>query len=189
MANYAQFEMRVVGDPLNVKKFIEIMQVDEYDTTPNGKPHFFRIFEAHLEKKSDVKHGFAHIDGYCAWSIVSCMTDVSPHTYYNQHAYDLDDNGEIKLPNATHLAETTKKLNLKVETFAEEAGVGFEEHIIYDNGEEVLNDVVDMVEYLTDDYIDVHELNKESNLNIDKETFAKNEYIKLGGFDIWDFTI
>lgn len=177
MPNYCNFSMRVKGKKANVKEFYQILEADyDYQREPimnidGPQRHFSRIFninfagyknEAIYDCSEDTDDVEIDLVGDCAWSVYSCMCKGN-HTYYNS----LKEEYKEKCL-ATNLEEETRLLYLKVEIYSEEPGVGFQEHMIYDNGKCLVNDCVDYYE----DY--------------DEES---DEYTPVGGFEEWTFSI
>ena len=77
MPNYCNYSMGVKGTKENIVEFIKVMNADyNYDTMSfSYDRHLFRVFEAHcdgVEKSLDGKYQ-AIINGYCAWSVATCM--------------------------------------------------------------------------------------------------------------------
>jgi hypothetical protein len=64
--------------------------------------------------------------------------------------------------------EACNQLQLDMEVYSEECGVGFEEHFIFIDGELIIDECVDIVE------------------KYNEETM---EYERYGGFGDWDFEI
>lgn len=193
MPNYCNYGMKIKGKKENVDKMISYLQADyEYIKAKNIAPnlfeeddieyykldkctadkHFFRVFEAEHDKDSDEEREdgmvAAYVQGYCAWSVHSCMFS-GPHTYYtdwNQCKCD-DFRG-------THMQQATKDLGLVVEIFSEESGCCFMEHFVVDKGEIIENECVDWEELYDEDGEPILDEN--------------GEQMSKGGLD-WDFTI
>lgn len=180
MPNYCSYTMRVTGRPEDVTIFVQELQTDySYDKegcheVPKGLRHFCRVFDANEETftifrervdNKDVILKHMYISGDCAWSVVNCMCG-GPYSYYNQLK---DEYG--KRSKATTLAFETARLNLIVELYSEEPGGCFSEHILFVNGEEIINDCVDYCERWYD----------ENDEELD-------EPIIEGGYDSWDYT-
>ena len=91
MPNYCNYEMKIKGRKENVDKFVSYVKADyHYDEIINenndkeavykeltSDKHFYRIFEACIIDEEIFENGDSEviISGYCAWSILSCMTD------------------------------------------------------------------------------------------------------------------
>jgi len=70
------------------------------------------------------------IDGYCAWSVYSCMFKGDGiGTYMGDATYGR------KTDKAISIDEASKQLGLQIEIFSEEPGMCFSEHYYIDNGE------------------------------------------------------
>lgn len=179
MANNCGYDMKVVAErPEDLDEFLSMMTYSH----PEEK-YFARIFEAYPynEHEEDGKY-VMYISGDCAWSVYSCMCS-GPFTYYDDNAK----NGS----KITNLAIETKRLKLKVEIFSEEPGVGFAEHIIFDNGKQLLMEETDLAEYWNNDELPVEEFEAEYNLELteeQKDLLIENGYVTVGGYDI-GFTI
>lgn len=180
MPNYCNYSMRVVGRPEDVDFFIRELNQD-YDYAygvcsdmPVGMRHFCRVFEANertssifrekIDKNNDVLLKCSHIDGDCAWSVASCMMG-GPCSYYNDLKIRYGNNSK-----ATTLRFESARLNLIIELYSEEPGCCFSEHIMFVNGEGIINDCVDYYERWYDEN--------------DEELI---EPIIEGGYDDWSF--
>ena len=88
--------------------------------------HFWRVFECDkFEEDDDGQEYYVMVEGDCAWSVHSCMFE-GPLTYSD---ISKDDGFyRLKKEHSTTMEEATKKLNLTVEIFSSEPGVGFAEH-------------------------------------------------------------
>lgn len=143
MPNYCNYGMKIKGQKENVEKLVSYLKADYYykeDGTVecSADKHFFRIFEVeetHSENEGDLYSSMVY--GYCAWSVYSCMMQ-GEHTYYNR--FKEKDKKEFY---GTHMVEATNELDLEVEIFSEESGMGFMEHYIIDKGKVLVDDCVD----------------------------------------------
>lgn len=127
MPNYCDYTMKIVGKRIDCRTFMT--KLSSYDVPE----HFWRIFEAIVcDEETEEDTVSFYISGYCAWSLESCC---------RASGYS----------NGVDLFEVnTRELNLKMEAYSHEPGMGFEEHYIYDNGECVEAECVDMTEYFWD---------------------------------------
>lgn len=183
MPNYCSYSMQVTGKEEDVDFFIEELKTDYYyDKEHNcqgvkeGMRHFCRVFDADvlaagvnsetLEDGKEIYLKKAVLTGNCAWSITSCMMNEGRFGYYQSLKETYGNKSK-----ATTLAFESKRLNLIVEIYSEETGVGFSEHILYVNGEEIENECVDYYEIWYD----------ENDEELD-------EPITRGGFENWEFT-
>lgn len=179
MANNCFYQVQVQGKEENVNEFIEIIQADySYDTANKRIPdrHFWRVFEACVDNEV-VENGIktALITGDCAWSVYSCMCDGA-------HTYQSSNPGR----NGTTLKIESERLHLAIEVYSEECGMGFMEHFVFVNGEQLVDMCVDWGEFCTEDYENVEEMNENCYTNFTKEEFEANEFLHVGGID-WDF--
>lgn len=173
--------MKVVAErPEDLDEFLSMMNY----THPEGR-YFSRIFEAYPWDRHEENGKYVMcISGDCAWSVYSCMCGGA-FTYY-------DDNSTKGNVEVTNLAIETKRLNLKVEIFSQEPGIGFAEHIIFDNGCQLLSDEADLVEYWNDEGLSVEEFEKANKLHLtndQQEELIMNGYVIIGGYSSEEFTI
>ena len=188
MPNYCGYQMKVKGKPENVDEFVKVIQADySFDDKDNcicdvGR-HFWRVFYADIydeEIVDGVKS--VYISGSCAWSVYSCMMD-GPHTYNEQYPKHC----------GTTLAIESKQLELEIEVFSEEPGVGFMEHFVIIKGDIVTDACIEYCEYDTEEFDTVKEMNETLGTKFTKRQFAyarekDDGYIRVGGIP-WDFTI
>lgn len=174
MANDCTFLMRIKGSPENVDTFVELIQADYYEVPR----HFWRVFSIDIcNEETEVGVKTVDVCGCCAWSVHTCMRDGEGT--YNQHSSD-----------GTTLSEQSELLSLDIEVYSTEPGVGFQEHYLYKNGRELIDDCVEYHEYYFEN---------ENDFNQEKELGYYNDYtwsdvdeygyIKVGGFDSWKFVI
>ena len=189
MPNYCNYSMCVKGTKENVEEFIKVIQADyKYDTMEfSYDRHLFRVFEAEYDEIEEVCDDVyqAVINGYCAWSVNSCMLDQHFSSYYNglKERYPNDFRG-------TTLQIESEKLNLDIEVYSEECGMCFQEHYIILKGNIVCDECVDWQEYCISDYNTKEEAEEEYGIEItDEEWNCGEDYISRGGFGDWDFTI
>ena len=159
MANICYFNLKVVGGVNSLQQFEKIITAHyDYDKSiACDSEHIFRVYST---TKIEIGNNYDIYSGECAWSAFSCMLDKSPGSNYCRIKEKFPDKFK-----GTTIDEISKKLNLKIEVFAEESD--FMEHILVDNGEIILSDEKDFEER----YIE--------------ET---DQYIKVGGYD-WKFRI
>ena len=188
MPNYCNYSMCVVGKKENIEEFIKVIQAD-YDygnMVFNHDRHMFRVFEANhdeIEERYDGRYQTV-INGYCAWSVSSCMLEGG---YYKSVKRDYPDNFK-----GTTLDRESERLNLSIEVYSEEPGCCFQEHYIITDGNIVCDECVDWSEIWVEDYKTKEEAEEEIGITItDKEwAIGQNEgYFTRGGFEDWDFEI
>ncbi len=210
MPNYCSYSMKVTGEPVNVREFIEVIQRNDHTS---GR-HFYRVFEAYVDNESTIDDDkYAIINGECAWSVHSCMME-GPNTYSYEEITEyknkkgvvsnlkkLDDlvtkinciYEEAKLEEGllvSSLLRESRLLNLTIEVFSEEPGGCFEEHIVARNGKILIDESVHMVDIPTQEFETVEALNEEykkHGASFTQEEFESEDYLKLGGFKDWNF--
>lgn len=165
MANYCYFQIKAVGLKDSLLKLQEYLDASyEYKQDENGNwyenckadKHLFRIYETQCEdgiEEINENEYSIRISGECAWSVTNCMFDeeytdygkwrnsVSPFTF-----------------KGTTIPELSKELNLKIEIYSEETGVGFMEHYLIEDGKILIDDCVNYEEEYneeTDEYTSI----------------------------------
>ena len=164
MANYCSYDMRIVGKKENVNEMIAMLKYDHPD-----ERHFYRVFSAGIYNAEERPDGRYAVDasGDCAWSVYSAM---------------IEEEGYEKLCNVSG------ELELDIEVWSSEYGVGFQEHYIYSNGVEVESHCKDATEYimesLHEEYGTLEKANAATNANFTKEEW-NDVYCDVirGGFD------
>ena len=187
MPNYCNYSMCVVGAKENVEEFIKVIKADyDYGTMEfSHDRHMFRVFEAEndeIEERFDGKFQ-AIIDGYCAWSVASCMLERG---YYSDCKARYGSNFK-----GTTLLIESERLHLDIEVYSSESGCCFQEHYIVSNGEMECEEATDWQEIWVDDYETKEEAEEAFEMEITDEEWAKGldeGYFTRGGFD-WDFEI
>lgn len=171
MANNCYYEMMIKGSKENCRKWLRKMK--SYDE-PN---HFWRIFDATVydEQGTDDEY-YINIMGDCAWSLESCC-----RTSGYSNGVDL-------------FAVNTKELNICMEAYSREEGIGFEEHYIYDNdGICIVEECVDYLEIYWDknECPDFETYKKEYEISdsVKESDFNEDGYHAEGGFPDWNFSI
>ena len=144
MANYCNFQMKIIGKKENVQAFVSYLQAeyqyqDGYSNCTADK-HFFCVLETEVITERTLFSGqhMMKIQGCCAWSVRRCMFK-GEYTYYNR--WTEKDRLSLKESfRGTHLEEATRDLDLKVEIHSQEPHCGFREHYILEAGHVVLED-------------------------------------------------
>lgn len=182
MPNYCNYKMKIKGSKRSRHTLISYLQSyykyiklsehkpkgliypPEYDSIlaeSDTSKHFFRVFECYQHEEKMLDFGESMVDGYCAWSVSSCMLP-GPVSYYVQYKQ-----GKYINFCGTNLLECSKQFNLDIEVFSEEPGCGFMEHYIISKGNIIIDECVDYYE------------------NYNEET---DQYDSEGGLE-WNFTI
>lgn len=129
MANNCYYDLKIVGTKEAIEDLIEILQYK------HPVLELYRVFNADVCEEGSIDNGncYAIICGDVAWSIISTMLK------------DADPNGGW-----TNLQRETAGLNLVVEIYSSEPGIGFQEHYIIDNGTLTVEEEEDYSEYWFD---------------------------------------
>lgn len=187
MPNYCNYSMCVVGTQENIEEFIKVMKADyDYNNMEFGHDrHMFRVFEAEcdeIEERYDGRYQVV-INGYCAWSVASCMLEDG---YYKRFEQEFADNFR-----GTTLVIESKILNLDIEVFSEESGCCFQEHYVIKKGDFVCEEDVEWQEIWIEEYETKEAAEQDLEMTITDEEWAAAQeegYFTRGGFE-WDFEI
>lgn len=162
MANICNFSMVVKGKKENIEQFIDMMQ-------QKGTVWMGRGAVVYSQDMEELENGIyrCQIDGDTKWSVISSMVDnaISMRTETEKWGFG-DDINKAELSFVT-LFEACEQLQLDMEVYSEEAGIGFQEHYVFIDGNLVAEECVDYTE----------EYNEETD-----------EYESSGGF-VWGFEI
>ncbi len=187
MANYCDYSMCIQGPAPNVEEVIKSVKAHyDYDNMKfDHKSHLTRVFESDIMEDITTK-GIRKvvIDGYCAWSVYSCMLS-GLNTYYNSLKEEYGDESR-----ATTLEELSREHNVAIEVYGSEQGDGFQEHYAFIHGEMYIDEVTDFEALYEDGYDDKEEF--QESLNELKERYGEEgrkigDDICFGGFPNWDF--
>lgn len=162
MANICSFSMIVRGKKENIEEFKNMMQ-------QIGTVYIGRGAEIDFEDMEELSDSECRcqLDGQTKWSIQSSLIDnaISMRTDINRWSFgDID---KTKLSFVT-LIEACEQLNLDMECYSEESGIGFQEHYMFVNGELIADECIDYSEEYDED---------------------ADEWIHEGGFEEWAFEI
>jgi hypothetical protein len=118
-----------------------------------------------------------------------------PHTYF-------DDLSQREDSRVTSLYRESERLGLDIEVYSTEIGVGFSEHYIISNGDEIVNEESDYAEYFYDgeygkigeseeqDAVIVAKFNEEWNTSFSINDYnGELESFIDGGFDNFNLTM
>lgn len=190
MPNYCYYQMKVVGAKEKVDEFIKVMD-SHYDYGANefefDRHMGGRVFEVNVDEFEEIDNNVyaAIISGDCAWSVVCCMFSGTL-TYYN----DL----KSRFPEtcrSTTVPIESKNLDLDIEIFSEECGMGFQEHYLVRKGVVEIEDCVDYYEYYVEECETKEEAEEEFDTEITDEEWARgcNEGSFYRGGLEWNFQI
>ena len=175
MANNCWYEIHVKGRREDCETFLERMQGNEVNNF-----NFCRIFSVYSTiSGADDGEYVLILAGDCAWSLESCCRSSG---YAGIDLFEAN----------------TRELSLQMEAYAEETGVGFMEHYIYDNGACVEDECADYHEWFWDrgcyetyeEFIASLGYSKEDceARGVPKEDeFDSEGYCRIGGME-WDFS-
>ncbi len=174
MANNCFYQMRVVGKKENVEEFIRVLNYEDDN-------HWLsRIFSAYDEGWENLKDGrvACSIYGDCAWSVHSCM--------FSGYGSYFGDGTDAKTGQTT-VGMESRRLQLEIEIYSTESGIGFAEHYFIRNGEVLISDETDYNEYWydADDYENFEEFKKEYHLpdDLEEDDLCDGSYYE-GGYDV-----
>ncbi len=159
MANDCEFIMKIVGEKRDCEEFVSRMQYDE------NPYHFHRIFNVDVsDYQYEDKSCYAF--GDCAWSLETCC-----------RAFGYSNGTDL-------FSVNTEELNLKIEAYSRELGIGFEEHYIYDRGCCLSDECLNVSSYYWDksDYETYEEYIKDNPGAPGEEYFDENDEAIVGGF-------
>ena len=152
MSNDCMFSMFVVGRSDSVRETYRRLSYED-----ETAPHFARIKDvepladawAQAEDGDVVLMAFY---GSCAWSVESCMRESCDLDYYRSNP------GEL-----TTLELTARELDVDIEVYGCEPGIGFAEHYLYEGGSGLClaDETVDYTELWFEDRED-YELNRDA---------------------------
>lgn len=170
MANNCYYEMMICGRRQDCREWLRRMRSDD---EPN---HFWRMYKdlVFYDKSGDDENFSMKIAGECAWSLETCCRASG----YSK-GIDL-------------FAVNTKELNIVMEAYSQEEGMGFQEHYYYDKGECKIAECVDW-EYVTYDPLDYNSFDEfitECELpdDLTEDDLVDGAY-SSGGFESWEFSI
>lgn len=162
MANNCFYDMRITGKKKSVEEMIRIIQgVGEFKYDSIG-----RVFDCCIvddeQLKSANEDDVVSVDvcGDCAWSIESSML----------------------VNDSRNLLTETKRLNLVIEAYSSEPGIGFQEHILVALGAMYVDECVDYSAYWVQEFDTLEEFNEEYGKNFTEDMVNENGDVCIGGF-------
>lgn len=174
MANNCFYNLKAVGKKESIKELIDMLNYQHKDGIS-----FARIFSADVVDEWDLEDGRSAVWVYgdCAWSVYSCMME-GEHTYYSS--------SKAKCPTLTTITLASAKLDLDVEIYSTEPGIGFAEHYLIKKGEIVISDETDYLEcYFDEGEEEFDEWKKEMGLpnEVTLDMFNDGGCYTTGGFN------
>ena len=163
MANLCDFEMVVRGNRKDVETFRNALcQI--------GTTYMGRGADLMSEEYEDCEDGCrAVFRGYTKWSVEASLVRNAVDMRTNPDMWYFGEGINKEELTFVTIWEACKSLNLDVEIYSEEIGIGFEEHYLFKDGELITSDCVDF------------------SVEIDDET-GETETVS-GGFGEWEFEI
>ena len=161
MANNCLFDFKIVGKEENVDELMEMMQWQgKYENNGLG-----RIYEVDLSDKDYRADGTVEAYGYgdCAWSVLTAMRNYADRN--------------------PSLESETNRLGLVIEIYSSEPGCCFQEHVVIDKGDVIVDECVDYEEHWVDECETIEEYNKEYDTNF-TEDMIDDGIVKIGGFGV-----
>lgn len=161
MANYCSFNMKVTGDIDSINEIFEMMQwKGKFEENGLGRIYDIETYDSILYPNGLASYFFS---GDCAWSVHSAMRS---------------DSGRREVS----LESESKRLGLMIEVFSEESGFAFQEHVLINKGEILIDDCVDYEEHWTGEFDSLEEYNNEYETDF-TEDMVDDGYVYIGGFD------
>lgn len=159
MANNCLFDFKIVGKEENVDELMEMMKW-QGRFKENG---LGRIYEVYLTDKNHKADGTVEVygGGDCAWSVLTAMRNYADRN--------------------PSLESETERLGLAIEIYSSEPGCCFQEHVVIDKGNVIVEECVDYEEHWVWEFDTIEEYNAEYGTNF-TEDMVEDEYIKIGGF-------
>lgn len=162
MANNCEYTMRITGRKKNIEELIRMMQWEgEYAHDGLGGVFSCEIADEvplELAEADDVIS--VDVCGDCAWSVKSALRKTS----------------------SKNLEGETKRLNLVVEAYSSEPGNQFQEHVLIDRGDVIIDECIDYEEHWVQEYDTIEEYNAEYDTNFTTDMVNDNGDICIGGF-------
>lgn len=140
----------------------------------------------------------AFVTGGCKWSVILSLLGVKD-SYYDEDKKDYGDRSKV-----TCLENESKRLNLDIEIYSSEYGVGFEEHFLIRNGVLEINECIKawkLYKYYfededaSDEFKEIVEEFYENKIpnsewkSMHKELMENPRNYRIGGYDEWEFEI
>jgi hypothetical protein len=165
MANICSFSMMIRGKKENIETFKNMMsQVGTVYMGRGAEISFEDIEEINELSDNDYR---CQLDGITKWSIISSLVDNAISMRNDIDKWLFGKNVDKTKLSFVTLFEACKQLNLDMECFSEESGIGFQEHYLFVDGELLKDECVDYFEEYDED---------------------ADEYVTEGGFE-WNFDI
>lgn len=170
MANQVYFKMKVKGTKENVVEFVEVLK-------GNRTQHFVCTSVDEVEDMVTLGEKVTQIvTGYCDQSI----------------GYGLNDMGNLmsKYPSITNLTTESTTLNIDIEVYSKEPAMCFEEHFCVSNGNILVDEVVECVDYhwIKEDFPTIEAFNEAYETSFKEDDFSVDGFLTVGGYPEWNFS-
>ena len=157
MANNCLFDAKITGKKTNVQELLDLMCKHEIGRIFSCE---YDDYDLEVANDDDIISVMAY--GDCAWSVLCAMLSE----YVNPS-----------------LETETKRLNLVIEIYSTESGMGFQEHYLIDRGNKLIDECKDdYEEYWPQDYDSTEEFNEDNDTNFTEDMIDENGDIIIGGF-------
>lgn len=188
MANICSFSMLVKGEKENIKSFVQAMEQKGNLYMGRGASVYENVDDAYDEETKSFTSS-----GSCKWSISSSLVDNAFSMKKQKETgegnwYDAD--GFISNHEFISLFEACEKFRVNVEMYSEEPGCGFQEHIVYENGE-IRQGSMDFNEvWFNESEYTIEEFREKYNVDDDLDDEEVMELtFSEGGYESWDFDL
>jgi hypothetical protein len=156
--------MKITGQAKGVKEFIRMLQwKDEFEYNGLGRVFEFSFETEDIDKKREDEIVSVVGFGDCAWSVLCSMM------------------AEYRGANPS-LESESERLGLVVEVYSSEPGCQFQEHMLFNKGDVVINECVDYEEHWIWEFDTIEEYNDEYETNFTEDMVDDNGNICIGGF-------
>ncbi len=163
MADNCYYQAKIIGYKKNALELVDMLQrTGKYKESGLGRVYDCDMYDIDPEDAGDDDEVEVYISGDCAWSVKTAMrsSDVSPS-----------------------LETEADRLNLIIEIYSSEPGVGFQEHVLINFGDVLIDDCVDYREYDFSDFAFREELAEYCKANFGEDSFNEETAIMpIGGF-------
>lgn len=134
MSNTSDYAMKIIGSKENITKLVNWLCADEKE-----ERHFYGIqYNSDINSAEFIpyKDMFTfEVNGRCLVSVARCMLSF-PDTNFAHHWIEEEEFNKMDL------VSVSKELELIIEVFSHEDCCNTSEHIIIDNGNLIVNDIV-----------------------------------------------
>ena len=162
MANYCSIDGKITGRRDNVQELLDMLCWEKQFKDEGLGAMYDCDYDAHdlmLAGKDDIVE--VYIFGGCRWSVLCALRE------------------EYKTPS---LESETKRLNCVIELYSSEPGCQFQEHVLIDRGEVLIDDCVDYKFHEITAYDSLEEYNEVCKTNFTEDMIDENGDITFGGY-------